>query len=146
MNTRLDARGRILCALRDCGAAIGFIFEADDTQERIPLVPYGWRPKSGVWRPTVHAAKHYATQGTFTARHAPRWADTPTMKHGRKFVRVYPLPARVACWRCGMVQVLDGSAVRVSTTWRPAGAHADGRVVDPALVVVPRNIAEAKGF
>lgn len=132
--------------MRDCGTPLGFMIE-DETGERAALLPIGWRPQAGVWRPTAHALRHRAVYGTYKNRGTPKFADTASMKLGRKMVRVYPMPARIKCPGCGMVQVLDPAALRFSSTWRPARiVGGDGRVPDPALVIVPREIAETKGF
>ena len=152
MNARLDPRDRILCAVRDCAEPLGFVLAlgVGKTAERIVVLPIGWRPRDGVWRPTAHAAKHHAMHGTYTNRSAPKWADTPSMKSDRKMVRVYPMPARIKCPApgCGMEQVLDPVVLRYSTSWRPTPVTLLGKQVDagPALVMVPREIAEEKGF
>lgn len=68
----------------------------------------------------------------------------------RKMVRVYPMPARIKCPApgCGMEQVLDPVVLRYSTIWRPTPVTLLDKQVDagPALVTVPREIAEEKGF
>jgi hypothetical protein len=146
VNARLDARDRILCAIRDCGTPVGLMLE-DETGDRLAALPIGWRPQAGVWQPTPHAIRHRAAYGTYKNRSTPKFADTASMKRGRKMVRVYPMPARVKCPACGMVQVLDPEALRFSSRWRPGRVvGGDGRGGDPPLVVIPREIAEAKGF
>lgn len=150
MNSRLDTRDRILCAVRDCGTALGFVLDYanNGSSERIALLPLGWRPQDGVWKPTAHAARNRIVYGTYKTRSTPKWADTPSERRSRKFVRVYPVPARIKCpgGGCGMVQVLDPITLRLASTWRPVHvAGGSGRRSSTGESRAPGSVSACKG-
>lgn len=119
MSARLSKDGaHVLCAMVDCGQALGWIMQADDENNGKPFVwlppGWAWRKSDRVWRLTARARER------LRAGRSPQ-ALVAFANKGAEFpIGWLPaLPWDIVCPACDLRQTLDADALGLlPTRWR----------------------------